>query len=284
MIKRLLQAMPPLAFALQTLRGFQRNQGLLLAGAIAYYALLSILPLLILSVVGLSHLVDRTLLLETIGLYLDWLLPSMAAALIGDISSFLDQRTSVGVLMLGTLLFFSSLAFSVLEKTMAVIFAHRAAGKRRHFLISAILPYCLVCILAIALLLLTLGALALQMLAGESLVVFGQTWSLSAVAGFLNPLLGVALVTVVLAALYLIVPVGRTRLGHALLGGLAGALLWEALRHGLAWYLASISRIGVVYGSLATTVILLFCLELAAALLLLGAQVIAEFEQRQARG
>jgi len=278
-----LTPLPLLAFALQILRGFQRNQGLLLAGAIAYYALLSLLPLLILSVVGLSHLVERSVLLNTIALYLDWLLPSLAEGLVADIAGFLDRRATVSLVMLGTLLFFSSLAFSVLEKAMAVIFAHRGKAQARHFLVSAILPYCLVVVLGIALLLLTLGALALQTLAGETLVLLGQRWSLSSVAGFLFPFLGVALISFVLAAIYLIVPVGRTRPSHALLGGLAGALLWEVLRHGLIWYFATISKIGLVYGSLATAVVLLFFMELAAALLLLGAQVIAELEQSAAQ-
>lgn len=277
-----LSPLPLLAFAMRTLRGFQRNQGLLLAGAIAYYALLSLLPLLILSVVGLSHLVERSVLLDTIALYLDWLLPSLADGLVADIAGFLDRRTTISLVMLGTLLFFSSLAFSVLEKAMAVIFAHRGKDQERHALVSAILPYCLVIVLGIALLLLTLGTLALQTLAGENLVLLGQRWSLSGVAGFLFPFLGVALISLVLAAIYLIVPVGRTRLRHALLGGLAGALLWEVVRHGLIWYFATISKIGVVYGSLATAVVLLFFMELAAVLLLLGAQVIAELEQSAA--
>jgi membrane protein len=38
----------PLAFAWTVIKGFRANQGLLLAGAVAYYALLSIVPLLIL--------------------------------------------------------------------------------------------------------------------------------------------------------------------------------------------------------------------------------------------
>ena len=45
----------PVAFALQVLRAFRANQGLLLAGAVAYYALLSIVPLLILMVIALSQ-------------------------------------------------------------------------------------------------------------------------------------------------------------------------------------------------------------------------------------
>lgn len=266
-------------FILQTLRSFGRNQGLLLAGALAYYALLSLLPLLILSVVGLSHLIERNVLLDTIALYLDWLLPNVSQGLVDDISAFLNHRATIGLVMLGTLLFFSSLAFSVLEKAMKVIFIHRHAVQKRHFLVSALLPYLLVLLLSSALLLLTMSATALQALSLETLDFLGQHWSLESVSRFFLPLLGVALMTLVLAAIYLIVPVGRTQAAHALLGGLAGALVWEALRNALLWYLGSVSKIGIVYGSLATTVILLFCMEVAAILLLLGAQVIAELEK-----
>ena len=55
----------PVRFAWQVLRAFRANQGLLLAGAVAYYALLSIVPLLILSVIALSHWVEAEELLAT---------------------------------------------------------------------------------------------------------------------------------------------------------------------------------------------------------------------------
>ena len=45
----------PANFAWRVLRSFQANQGLLRAGAVAYYALLSVLPLLILTAIALSH-------------------------------------------------------------------------------------------------------------------------------------------------------------------------------------------------------------------------------------
>ena len=53
----------------------------------------------------------------------------------------------------------------------------------------------------------------------------------------------------------------------------------EATRHVLVWYFSTISVVGVVYGSLATTVIGLLSLEIASIFLLLGAQVIAEYER-----
>ena len=73
----------PGAFALQTLRAFRANQGMLLAGAVAYYALLSIVPLLILTVIALSHVVDQQELLQTLGRYLGWLVPGQAGARAG---------------------------------------------------------------------------------------------------------------------------------------------------------------------------------------------------------
>ena len=47
----------PGTFALTVLKRFRANQGLLLAGAVAYYTLLSLIPLLILILLALSNIV-----------------------------------------------------------------------------------------------------------------------------------------------------------------------------------------------------------------------------------
>lgn len=269
----------PVAFILQVLKSFSRNQGLLLAGAIAYYALLSVVPLLIVSVIVLSHLVDQAELLATLGHYLEWLVPSQSAAVLADISGFLGNRAAIGVVLLATLLFFSSLGFSVLEKAMAIIFGRRENLTKRHFLVSAILPYSFIVLLGIALLVVTLASVALQALAQESFHAFGRDWALGGPSGTLLYLLGLAVETVVLSALYLTMPVGRMPWHHALIGGFSAALLWEGLRHLLIWYFATLSKASIVYGSLTTAVVVLFSMEIAAMVVLLGAQVIAEYER-----
>ena len=53
----------PGAFTLAVLKGFRANQGVLLAGAVAYYTLLSLVPLLILALMALSHLFSEDQLL-----------------------------------------------------------------------------------------------------------------------------------------------------------------------------------------------------------------------------
>jgi uncharacterized BrkB/YihY/UPF0761 family membrane protein len=47
----------------------------------------------------------------------------------------------------------------------------------------------------------------------------------------------------------------------------------------LVWYYASMSSIQLVYGSFTTAIIVLLSVEIAAILLLFGAQVIAEYER-----
>ena len=55
--------------------------------------------------------------------------------------------------------------------------------------------------------------------------------------------------------------------------------LWEVIRHILLWYFSTLSKASIVYGSLTTAVVALFSMEIGATLLLLGAQVISEYER-----
>jgi membrane protein len=255
----------PGAFTLRVLQAFRKNQGLLLAGAVAYYALLSIVPLLILIVIALSHVIEQALLLETLDRYLGWLVPGQSEPIVTELESFLAYRDVLGWVLLVTMLFFSSLAFTVLENAMSIIFFHRVAVRRRHFLVSAILPYCYILFLGVGLLVVTL--------------VSGSLQALGRGAGLLLYLLGVVGEIFLLTSIYLVMPVGRLSLRHALIGGVTAALLWELTRHVLVWYFASLSRVSVVYGSLTTAIVVLLSLEIGAAVLLFGAQVISEYER-----
>lgn len=269
----------PLEFTLTALKGFRANQGLLLAGAVAYYALLSIVPFLMLVVVALSHFIDPAELLVTLRRYLELLVPGQSASMVAEIAHFLDTRDLITWVLVGTMIFFSSLAFTVLENAMSVIFVHRVSVRRRHFLISALLPYCYVLALGFGVMIVTLVAGALQVIGSEYIELFGWRWSLHGVSGVLLYLLGLAGEILVLTSIYMVMPVGRLSLSHALVGGITAALLWEIARHVLVWYFTTLSKVNLVYGSMSTAIVVMFSLEIAATLLLFGAQVIAEYER-----
>jgi len=70
---------------------------------------------------------------------------------------------------------------------------------------------------------------------------------------------------------------------HALIGGVTAGLLWEVVRVALRWYFGTLSQVSVVYGSLTTSIVVLVGLDVAAALLLLGAQVIGGIRAHRSR-
>jgi uncharacterized BrkB/YihY/UPF0761 family membrane protein len=255
---------------------------LLLAGAVAYYALLSLLPMMILLVLGLSHWVTQAQLLATLQRYLEWLVPSQASAVLTDVLGFINHGVSIGVVLLGTLIFFSSLTFSILQKAMAQIFAHRCATVKRHPVVSALLPYSLLLLAGVALLGVTVISVAIQSLSQESLYAFGAEWPAPPLrpgllrhgTGGGNPDPHPVLRR----------PAHRPHLHPprpARGGGHHPDLGSHPPRPGLVFRHPVQSQRR--HGSLTTAVVVLFSIELAATLLLLGAQVISEYEQLESR-
>ena len=137
----------------------------------------------------------------------------------------------------------------------------------------------LLCLLGLALAVGTVVSASMQAFGQESIVVLGHAWSLGGLSALVLYVIGVALEILLLTSIYLIMPVGKLPWRHALIGGATAGILWEAIRHGLVWYFGTLSQVSVVYGSLTTAIVVLLSLEIAAALLLLGAQVIAEYER-----
>ena len=270
----------PVAFALQVLKAFQANQGLLLAGAVAYYALLSIVPLLILMVIALSQVIDQDVLLATLRQALEYVVPGEGKAVVAELRTFLAHREVIGWVLLITMLFFSSLGFKVLESAISVIFLHRVAKRRRHFLVSLLLlPFGYIVFIGAALFVGTFVIADLVTIGGANLAILGHSWSLSGFSRLLIYVAGVTVEILLISAIYYFMPVGRLSAQHALIGGATAGLLWEFIRRGLRWYFGTLSQVSVVYGSLTTGIIVLLSLEVAATLLLLGAQVIAEYER-----
>jgi membrane protein len=268
------------SFFLRVISSFRANQGLLLSGAIAYYTLLSIIPLFILLLVVLSHFVDTPQLLDIVEGNLKLLFGQQTPELVHQLERFLQFRETVGWMGLLILLFFSSMAFTVLENAMSVIFFHRVRIHRRHFLVSAIIPYVYILALGIGVLLVSLISGALDVWEGETITLFVWTFELKGLTATALYLLGVIGLILLLSSIYLVMPIGGITPGHALLGGVVAAVLWEIARHILVWYFSTLSLVNLIYGTLASAIVALLFLEVAAMILLFGAQVIAEYERR----
>ena len=206
-------------------------------------------------------------------------LPTHAEVITQQMAALLENRGIISWLMVVVLLFFSSLAFTVVENAMSFIFFHRVQIHRRHFLVSAILPYAYILVLGLGFLLMSLIAGALYAIEGTQINLLGVEFTLEGISRFMLYVIGLAGQILILTSFYLVMPLGKLSFRHALIGGVTAGLLWEVVRHVLVWYFSTLSVVSLVYGSLATTIVFLLSLEIAGLILLFGAQVIAEYER-----
>lgn len=271
-------------FARRVLRDFIANRGILLAGGVGYNVLLSVVPLFAVCVAALSPLVDQARLVATIRTQAQFIAPGYASVLADAVEEFLEASAVIGVMGFLVLLFFSSLAFRMLQDAMAIIFRRRPPARAPSAWLSVLLPYAYVMVLALGILTLTLLSAMLD-LAGDllrPLPWLGEPLQrATGVALYGFGFLGLGLL---FASVYKVLPEARVAVRRALVGGFVAATLWELMLQALTYYFANLSLVNAVYGSFATIIVVLLSLELGAIILLLGAQVIAELEHSAAAG
>ncbi len=273
-----------LRFAGRVAGAFLANRGILLAGGVGYNALLSLVPFLAVVLSVLSLFFDESRILAVLGAEVAELVPQHADTIVDSARTFLESRASTNAVSLVFLLFFSSIAFRMLEEAVAAIFHTSLGPVRRRAWVSAVMPYLFIVLLVVALFALTVVTYALDAVGERSVRAFGVDRSLAtAVAALLGVVNFVGLV-LAFGAIYRVLPVVRISVRRALVGGLTAAVLWRGVARFLVFFFTNLSMANVIYGSLATAVVTLLYLEIAFVILLLGAQVIAELEASAAAG
>ena len=273
-----------LRFVVRVITAFLRNRGVLLAGGVGYNALLSLVPFLTLALATLSLFFDETRILGILRRELRSLVPQHAATLVETAETFLQNKAATGVVSIVVLLFFSSIAFRMLEEAVAAIFHTSHRGARRRFWISALLPYLFMLVLMIALFFMTLLTSGLDAMGDRSLRALGAVIDPARSARLVLRVGGFLGLVLVFAGIYRVLPVVKISLRRALVGGLCAAILWRLVGILLVYYFTNISMVNLIYGSMATVIVVLLFLEITFIILLLGAQVIAELEESAAAG
>ena len=271
-------------FTVRVVRAFLRNRGILLAGGVGYNTLLSMVPFLVVTVAALSLFFDREQILGILRPELATLVPRHADVLLEAVRTFLQNQAAIGAVSVAILLFFSSIAFRMLEEAVAAIFLTSSDGASRPFWISAALPYAFLLPLMVGLFLLTLLTMGLDALGDGGYRFLGLNLSVAFGVRIVLRLAGFLGLVLLFAALYRVLPVVKIAMRRAMIGALCAAVLWRVAGIAMAYYFANISMVNLVYGSLASVVVVLLFLEVAFIILLLGAQVIAELEASSAAG
>ena len=251
-----------------------------LAASMSYYVFFSLFPLAILAVSVAGVLLTDDALRERVVDELFNLLPSGAGK--EDLEALIDPiasgRSAVGVVSILGLMWAATGMMSALRFSLDTAWDLEF---RRPFVRGKLVDLGLVLGVG-GLLTISIGATAVLQVGrdvsdsvADSLGPFGaEATGFFRVIAVLVPFL---LTWTTFTIIYKVVPSVTTRIRDVVGGALVAALLFEALKHGFAFYLRNFSNYDAVYGSLGAAIALLFFVYLAACVVLFGAEIAAEW-------
>ncbi len=262
-------------FSAYVVKRFQGDDGLQIASALTYTSLLSLVPLLAVSLVILSGFGAFDDMREQVqDLLLGLFVPTTATQVANYITLFLANAQKVtvfGVLGLGAT---AIVTLATIESTFNRIW--RAGGQRPW-------PLRILAFWAV----LTLGPIVL----GISLTVSAEVQNLTSeivIGGGLarggRLLLQFGVQWTAFTALYLAIPAAPVKLMHAVMGGFAAMLLFSILKGGFGLFVAMSENYRTIYGALAAIPIFLLWLYAFWTLLLIGAHIAAALPERRQLG
>ena len=268
-------------FLSTVVREFLHDHGPIMAAAMSFFATLSLFPLLLFGVSALGYVVGSQKAFHQVMDFFQSYAPGPVADIVrttlGNIVATRGKVLAVGILVL---LWTATGVFANMETALCMTWD----VETRRFLKSRLLATGMLFLVGAGLLLsLAFTAITLR-IEGLHWRVFGhQTPDLPVfwhLMGYLVPvLLGVAMFT----AIYYALPNTRVHFRAALLGGVIGGLLWQVALLGFRWYLKHYAHYDVVYGSLGGVVILVMWIYYSMIVLLLGAELAWQTDQRMHR-
>ncbi|MDH7568966.1 MAG: YihY/virulence factor BrkB family protein [Armatimonadota bacterium] len=257
-------------------RRYMDDNGPLMAAAISFYVLLSLVPLLLVGLSVLGQVLGNVRALEAVTQLLDGFLPPRfsGAVLISYLEKHVVQPARLaGVVGLVSWVWAGTASFVTIMNALDAVWGTAA---RRGFLEARAVA--VVTMVAVGfLVVLSFGITsALQIIREYRLPVLGfragdipLVWRL---AGWLIP---AALSVSIFLICYAVLPNLRIGFRPALLGALFAGMLWDVAKQGFALYIANFGNYSSVYGSLGGLVILVMWVYYSAVILLLGAEVAA---------
>jgi membrane protein len=256
------------------------SEGLTHAAAIAYYALLSLFPflLLVLSILG-SVTADANARDAVIRFVFEYF-PRQFDFMTGQLDAFRGQTFRLGV---GGLLGLTWAALGVFNAISSAIDHAWGVERRRSFLMHRFVSF---------LMLVSAGGIFIVALVLASLARVAETswfWELVSRSPWLIWLSAVTashgatlLLIGCVALLFYYIPNTEIRFRWVWPGAIITGLLWRLALSGFSWYARDLAAWNAIHGSIATVVVFLFWVYISAVILLYGVEMTAAYARLQA--
>lgn len=254
----------------RTITGFARHEGPMIAGSMAYFAMLALFQVLVLGVVLFSSLIGEGDARRILIAQLEEVLPLQPGIVEAVIDSVVEARGGITIVSVAILLWGAIGLFGAI--TLGVGRAFAGAAQRPFWLDKLITLLLMASVAVLALAAVVIGFVA-SIAARAAGNIPGGAQGGEVLVDLVGVLLPMLLVFAALLVLYRIVPTRPVGWRHLLLGASVATVLWTALRLGFTWYATEVVRYETAFGPISTGVTLLVFLYFAGALVLIGAEV-----------
>jgi membrane protein len=254
-----------------TLESFAETRAAESAASLAYYAIFSLFPLLLLFIAVGSYFMDSAEMYKTVTQLTQQAIPISTRMINENLQDVLDKRETIGIIGLVTLLWSASGVFTNLAYNINLAWPR---ARRYSFLQKRLMGVRMIAglsgLLIVAIILEWLSKLLLFMHITNVSFYDLSLWRLfSRVSSWLT-------VFLLFFALYRWIPVTYVRWRASFWGALFASTAWKIATAGFAWYVTSgFGRYQLVYGSLGAVVALLFLIYLISMITLFGAHLSA---------
>ena len=251
------------------------SEGLTHAASIAYYALLSLFPflLLVLSIVGTftAEQADRDAVVQFVFRYF----PRQFDFMTRQFDAFRGQSFRLGI---GGFLALMWASLGVFNAISSAVDHAWGVERRRSFLMHRLVSF---------LMMMSAGVIFMLALALASVSRLAETnwlWGVVERNGWFVWLTKVtadygatALLIGCVALLFYFIPNTTVRFRYVWPGAILTGLLWRGALAGFSWYASDVAAWSVVHGSIAAVVIFLFWIYVSAVILLYGVEMTAAY-------
>ena len=262
-----------------TIHNYRTNGDTNQAAAIALYAILSIIPLFILTLLLVGDLFSadpgiQKKLIEGIRQFI----PSFSGDLLTQFGQIAGKKELLGWAGIISLIWFSAMIFGAIETALNIIFRSKIY---RNYFVSKLLAIAMIP-LGWAVGIVSVGiTYVAAILSRQPLLVQGDVFFLPEAYGIIFRYILPYFVTVLFfTVVYRVIPTEKVSLKSAFIGSAIFSALMEIAKQFFTWYVASYTRYHVIFGSLEAVVILVIWAFYVALILLFCAELISSYQRR----
>jgi len=253
-------------------KDFYRDEGIFLSAALAYFSILSLIPLSMFIVNVLITLTKEETIIRFVYNKLVFLFPQIELQMVKEIRNLLMLKgvSEISLILYG---FFSLQLFTAIEFSLNKIFKE---PKKRHFFISFFVSFFIIFVIIISVAASFALTYMIRIFRPHLISELGTLLQF-----FVRYVITFLLLFIIIASLYKFLPKKKIKTSSILVGTLITTALIEVAKYIFAFYVSQIIKLSTLYGSVSTFLALLMWLFYAWAVFLYGAELINNLDRKK---